>query len=96
MAGTEKFGPSAAVPDLYKNKTVVLCNLIDNNEIHRKVAIKLFTSIGMKIVEMTAQEHDFHAAFISHMPHAISYALANSVYESRSPTRDHIFSSRRI
>jgi prephenate dehydrogenase len=28
---------------------------------------------------MNAKEHDRHAAFISHMPHALSYALANSV-----------------
>jgi prephenate dehydrogenase len=33
----------------------------------------------MKKYFMKAQEHDRHAAFISHMPHAISYSLANTV-----------------
>ena len=28
---------------------------------------------------MGAEEHDRHAAFISHMPHAISYSIANTV-----------------
>ena len=28
---------------------------------------------------MPAKEHDRHAAFISHMPHALSFALANAV-----------------
>jgi prephenate dehydrogenase len=28
---------------------------------------------------MHAHEHDRHAAFISHMPHVISYSIANSV-----------------
>jgi prephenate dehydrogenase len=28
---------------------------------------------------MDAKEHDRHAAYISHLPHAISYALANAV-----------------
>jgi prephenate dehydrogenase len=28
---------------------------------------------------MRAKEHDRHAAFISHMPHAISYSIANTV-----------------
>jgi len=28
---------------------------------------------------MDAKEHDRHAAFISHMPHAISYSIANTV-----------------
>ena len=35
--------------------------------------------MGMHIVCMDADEHDRHAAFISHMPHAISYSIANTV-----------------
>jgi prephenate dehydrogenase len=34
---------------------------------------------------MGAKEHDRHAAFISHMPHALSYALANSVMQQEDP-----------
>jgi prephenate dehydrogenase len=45
----------------------------------QEVAKKLFTQIGMKLVYMDAHEHDRHAAFISHMPHALSYSLANTV-----------------
>jgi prephenate dehydrogenase len=33
----------------------------------------------MQIRTMGAAQHDRHAAFISHMPHVISYALANTV-----------------
>jgi len=33
---------------------------------------------------MGAKEHDRHAAFISHMPHALSYALANSVMKQEA------------
>jgi prephenate dehydrogenase len=79
MTGTEKFGPSAALPGLYKGKIVVLCNLEESGELQRKVASTLFEAIGMKIVTMDAHEHDRHAAYISHLPHAISYALANAV-----------------
>lgn len=79
MCGTEQFGPEAAIPDLYRNKIVVLCNLDESGTVQQQVAKNLFTSIGMRIVEMDAGEHDRHAAFISHLPHAISYALANSV-----------------
>ena len=28
---------------------------------------------------MRSHEHDRHAAFISHMPHAVSYSIANTV-----------------
>ena len=79
MTGTEKFGPTAAIDNLYTNKVVVICDIDQSGEYQEKVAKKIFTDIGMNIVCMGAKEHDRHAAFISHMPHAVSYALANSV-----------------
>ena len=79
MTGTEKFGPTASIRDLYRDKVVVLCNIDDSGERQREIAIDIFTTIGMNIVFMGGKEHDRHASFISHMPHAISYALANSV-----------------
>jgi len=79
MAGTEKFGPSAAIEDLYTNKVVVLCDIDQSGKKQRDVAIKLFNDISMQIVFMGAKEHDRHAAYISHMPHALSYSLANAV-----------------
>ena len=85
MTGTEKFGPTAALPDLYEDKVVVLCDLEKSGEKQQKTAKKLFTSIGMRLVFMGAKEHDRHAAFISHMPHALSYALANAVMRQEDP-----------
>jgi len=79
MTGTENFGPSAAVEDLYKEKVVVLCNLEESGKHQQQVARKIFKSLQMNKYFMKAQEHDRHAAFISHMPHAISYSIANTV-----------------
>lgn len=79
MTGTEHFGPNAAFEGLYTNKVVVLCDLEHSGALQRAVALKLFRSIGMHIRTMNAQQHDRHAAIISHMPHLISYALANTV-----------------
>ena len=79
MTGTENFGPSAAINELYKDKVVVLCNLEDSGELQTTVAKKIFKSLEMKKYFMKANEHDRHAAFISHMPHAISYSIANTV-----------------
>lgn len=84
MTGTEKFGPTAALEGLYHDKVVVLCDLEKSGEHQEKVATKLFSDIGMNIVCMGAKEHDRHAAFISHMPHALSYALANSVIKQEA------------
>ena len=79
MTGTENFGPSAAVEGLYEEKVVVLCDLEQSGELQRAVAKKIFKSLKMKKYYMGAQEHDRHAAFISHMPHAVSFSIANTV-----------------
>ncbi|MCK4975274.1 MAG: prephenate dehydrogenase [Sulfurimonas sp.] len=79
MTGTEHFGPSAAIDGLYEDQVVVLCDLEDSGEVQTKVAKKIFKALGMKKYFMRANEHDRHAAFISHMPHAISYSIANTV-----------------
>ncbi len=85
MTGTEKSGPKAAIDDLYEGRTVVLCNLEDNENIHVNRAFKVFQEIGMRIVVMDANEHDIHACYMSHLPHAISYSLANTVMGHEDP-----------
>ncbi len=84
MTGTEKFGPLAAIHDLYKDKVIVLCDMEKSGVYQQKVAKDLFSDIGMTLVFMDAKEHDRHAAFISHMPHALSYTLANSVMKQEA------------
>lgn len=79
MTGTENFGPTAALEGLYTDRVVVLCDLEDSGTHQQTVAKKIFKALGMKKSFMKADEHDRHAAFISHMPHAISYSLANTV-----------------
>ena len=85
MTGTEKVGPSAAIADLYRGKVTVLCNIEESGELQQKLAKRIFTDLGMKIFYMDAKEHDKHAAFISHMPHALSFALASSVMKQENP-----------
>lgn len=79
MTGTEQFGPNAALEGLYADKVVVLCDLEHSGAAQRDIALRIFRSIGMQVHTMGAAQHDRHAAFISHMPHVISYALANTV-----------------
>lgn len=85
MTGTEKNGPSAAIQNLYHDKIVVLCDTDNSGDLHKNRAIQIFSHIGMKIVFMDPASHDAHASFISHLPHAISYALANSVMGQEDP-----------
>ncbi|WP_069637688.1 prephenate dehydrogenase [Campylobacter pinnipediorum] len=79
MAGTEYSGPEAAFKSLYKDAVVVVCDFEQSGELHIKRSVELFSHIGMKIVFMSAKDHDRHVAIISHLPHAISFSLANGV-----------------
>lgn len=85
MTGTEKNGPKAAIDNLYEGKTVVLCDLEDNANFHVNKAFKIFQEIGMRIVVMNSHEHDVNACYISHLPHLISFSLANTVMSYQNP-----------
>ncbi len=86
MTGTEKFGPTAAIDNLYSDKVMVVCDSQKSGKLQNDIANKIFNDIRAKVVYMGADEHDRHAAFISHMPHAVSYALANSVMKQEDST----------
>jgi len=85
MTGTEKFGPSAAMDGLYEGKTIVLCDLDKCEELHKNRVLDIFNAIAMRIVNMDSATHDVHACYISHLPHAISYGLANTVMSHEDP-----------
>ncbi|WP_291949645.1 prephenate dehydrogenase [Campylobacter sp.] len=84
MAGTENSGPNAAVKDLYKNAVCVFCDSQNATHSHQKRAIEIFSDLGMKIVFMDSLAHDHHTAIISHLPHVISFSLANFVMKEEN------------
>ncbi len=85
MCGTEFFGPKAAFGELYKNNIVILTDLEQSGAYQAEIAKDIFIGIGMKILKMDAHSHDKHIALISHMPHNISYALANATLAQEDP-----------
>ncbi|NDJ27320.1 prephenate dehydrogenase [Campylobacter sp. MIT 12-8780] len=84
MAGTENSGAKAAFKELYKNAVCVLCESEAAEVKHRQRAVELFSYLGMQIIFMNASAHDHHTAIISHLPHAISFALANFVMKEEN------------
>lgn len=81
MWGTEKNGPQAAVYDAFKNRAVVLCNQNDSDIDALDWVRNMYEKIGMRIIYMNTQEHDIHVAYVSHVSHITSFALANTVLE---------------
>lgn len=81
MAGTEYSGPEAAVSGLFEGKCTVLCNIDQSDEDAVSLVKKVYETLGMQIVYMDAASHDLHAAYVSHISHITSFALALTVLE---------------
>jgi len=81
MWGTEYSGPQAAVRGAYENKAVIICNPQDSDEDALQWTRSMYKKIGMHLLEMEAGAHDLHAAYVSHISHITSFALANTVLE---------------
>lgn len=85
MSGTENFGPKAAFKELLPHHILVLTDLEKSGELQVAMAKEIFVALKMNIIKMDSKSHDNHAAFISHLPHIISYALANTVLSQQNP-----------
>lgn len=76
MAGTEHSGPEAALDRLFENKIGAICDAADSAPDAVACVERLYGALGMRLVRLDAATHDLHAAFVSHLPHVVSYALA--------------------
>lgn len=81
MWGTEYSGPEAAVSGAFVDKAVVICDRQDSDEDALNLAESFYRKLGMHILFMDAAAHDLHAAYVSHISHITSFALANTVLE---------------
>ena len=81
MWGTEFSGPAAAVKDAFENRAVIICDAEQSDEDALTWVKKMYEKIGMRLLFMTGADHDLHAAYVSHISHITSFALANTVLE---------------
>ena len=81
MWGTENSGPEAAVHGAFEGKACVICNKQFSDADAVEAIEEIYKKIGMHLIYMDANAHDLHAAYISHISHITSFALANTVLE---------------
>lgn len=84
MWGTEYSGPGAAVHGAFINKAAVVCNREESDEEAVMMVEGIYRQIGMHPVYMNAEDHDLHVAYVSHISHITSFALANTVLEKET------------
>ena len=81
MWGTEHSGPEAAVEGAFEGCNLVLCETEKSADNAVATIEQLFSQIGMKLMYMSAEKHDTHAAYVSHISHITSFILATTVLE---------------
>ena len=75
IAGGAQHGASAAKIDLFVNKQIILCPLLENHLDDIDKIVQCWEKIGAAVHKMAALEHDHIFAAVSHLPHLLSYAL---------------------
>lgn len=81
MWGTEYSGPEAAVKESFAGRTCVICEKEKSDPDAVKTIEEVYRQLGMNLVYMDPLSHDVHAAYVSHISHITSFALANTVLE---------------
>ena len=81
MWGTEHSGPEAAVKGAFAGRACVICEKEKSDAAAVEKIETIYKALGMHMVYMDAQSHDIHAAYVSHISHITSFALANTVLE---------------
>lgn len=90
MWGTEFSGPEAAEHGAFKGRAAVICGSGEADADALALVEKVYEVLEMRKVYMDAASHDMHAAYVSHISHITSFALANTVLE-KEKEEDAIF-----
>ncbi|MGI4875109.1 MAG: prephenate dehydrogenase [Janthinobacterium lividum] len=91
MAGTEYSGPEAAVRGLFEGKTLVICDAQASDPDAVAAVETLFRALPMRVLHLGAAEHDLHTAYVSHISHLSSFALALTVLAKEQRGEQRIF-----
>ena len=78
MWGTEHSGPAAAEHGAFAGRIAVVCERGRSAPDAVRLVERIFAALGAPIVEMEPEAHDRHAAYVSHISHVTSFALALS------------------
>jgi len=81
MAGTEFSGPEAAIPGLFNKKVGIICDMAKSNPKALETITNLYMALNMRLIFMNSKEHDLHTAYVSHISHLTSFALALTVLD---------------
>lgn len=90
MSGTEYSGPWAALPGLFDGRACIICDSDESDGKAVRLVEEVYNTLNMRVIYMNSSNHDVHTAYVSHLSHVISFALAQTVLEKEKDEK-HIF-----
>lgn len=90
MAGTEYSGPWAAMPGLFDGHAGIICDAQESDPAAVRTVERLYETLNMRTIYMDSSSHDVHTAYVSHISHVTSFALALTVLDKEKDEK-HIF-----
>ena len=79
VAGTERSGPAAAEPSLFRHRRVILTPHEHSDERAVATVQALWEGVGARVSRMSAQHHDEVLGLTSHLPHVLAYQLIDTL-----------------
>lgn len=90
MAGTEYSGPWAAQPGLFDGRACIFADQEESAPWAVQDILELYACLNMRPIFMNSSSHDVHTAYVSHISHVTSFALALTVLDKEKDEK-HIF-----
>ncbi|OQM76301.1 prephenate dehydrogenase [Pseudaminobacter manganicus] len=90
LAGTEKSGPDAGFPDLFKNRWCIFTPLPDTEPAALERLSEFWRRCGANIDTMDPAHHDMTLAIVSHLPHIIAYNIVGTADDLEAVTKSEV------
>ena len=90
VAGTEKSGPEAGFPELFRHRWCILTPGKDAPQDAVDAVSAFWEGLGAKVEIMDADHHDLVLAVTSHIPHLIAYTIVGTASDLEDVTRGEV------
>ncbi|MGY5775331.1 prephenate/arogenate dehydrogenase family protein [Rhizobium sp. LEGMi135b] len=90
LAGTEKSGPDAGFPGLFKGRWCIFTPVQGTDEAAIKTLRGFWETLGSRVDEMDPEHHDKVLAIVSHLPHLIAYNIVGTADDLETVTESEV------
>jgi prephenate dehydrogenase len=85
IAGREKEGVWHSDPLLFSGRLAIITKTPHTSGHAMEKVARMWEAVGARVSFLSPGEHDRIFAFVSHLPHAVAYALINAVTSENNP-----------